>query len=119
MENFDSLSLSNNLTNNIDKQKILEAIIIQLEKDTGFDFTKEIIPDNLNLFIEKLHFELMNYLIKVSKQSQTKLMNLIYRVDINQRSFNKIKNNEKYFHTFTDMVLSRIFQKTITKIYYK
>ena len=119
MKNQNNPALLNDLSKYIDKEKILEALIVQLEKDTGLDYTKVTIPEDINSFIEKLKEDLKFYLNKTASQNQTKFMNLIYRVDIPQSKISKIEMDESYFDNLAGLVLNRLFQKTITKMFYK
>jgi len=98
-----------------DKLEILKAIILQLEKDTGLDYTQTPIdPDNPE-FLETLRNDLSNYLKKIAGQNQTRFMHLIYRVDITQSKMNKLEMNAFYYFQLAELVLNRMFQKVITR----
>ncbi len=119
MEDSKNLSIFQGLSNYIDKKEILTSIISQLEKDTGLDYTQiEIDAENPH-FLQMLRKDLANHLKKVAGQNQTRFMHLIYRVDITQTKMNTIEMDEFYFHNLAELVLNRMFQKTITKRYIK
>ena len=119
MEDSKNLSIFQGLSNYIDKKEILTSIISQLEKDTGLDYTQiEIDAENLH-FLQMLRKDLANHLKKVAGQNQTRFMHLIYRVDITQTKMNKLEMDEFYFHNLAELVLNRMFQKTITKRFIK
>lgn len=115
MDDSINLNLFQGLSPYHNKQEILAAIIIQLEKDTGLDYTQTPINADNPIFLETLRKDLAHYLQKIAGQNQTRFMHLIYRVDISQSKMNKLEMNEHYYHQLAEMVLSRMFQKVITK----
>lgn len=117
--NNENLDLFTGLAKHADKQQILKEIVLQLEKDTGLDYTPANIEATNLLSLENLRLDLANYLKKIAGQNQTRFMHLIYRVDISQAKMNKMEMNEFYYHQLAEMVLSRIFQKVITRRYLK
>lgn len=119
MENSFISNFNNQLYQQNDKAKILSSIILQLEKDTGLDYTKVKIPDDISNFILCLKRDISNHLKKIASQNQTNFMNIIYRVDISQNRLEKLKMDEQYYENLAELVLDRLFQKTITKIYFK
>ena len=98
MDNSKNLSLFQGLSNYLDKKEILSSIIIQLEKDTGLDYTQTEIDAENPHFLEMLRMDLANHLKKISGQNQTRFMHLIYRVDITQAKMNKLEMDEFYFY---------------------
>lgn len=119
MDDSKNLSLFQGLSNYIDKKEILSSIITQLEKDTGLDYTKTEIDAENPHFLEMLRKDLANHLKKIAGQNQTRFMHLIYRVDITQAKMNKLEMDEFYFYNLAELVLNRMFQKTITKRFIK
>ncbi len=119
MEDSKNLSIFQGLSNYIDKKEILTSIISQLEKDTGLDYTQIEIDSENPHFLQMLRKDLANHLKKVAGQNQTRFMHLIYRVDITQAKMNTIEMDEFYFHNLAELVLNRMFQKTITKRFIK
>ena len=102
-----------------DKQEILAAILQQLEKDTGFDYTGTPVQADNPLFMENLREDLSRFLRKVSGQNQTRFMHLIYRVDITQSRMNSIEMDQFYFHHLAELVLDRMLQKVITRKFFR
>lgn len=119
MENSLISNFNNQLSKQNDKTKILTSIILQLEKDTGLDYTAVKIPEDLSNFIIFLKKDIANHLKKIASQNQTNFMNIIYRVDISQYHLKKLKMDKQYYENLAELVLNRLFQKTITKIYFK
>ncbi|MCB9251935.1 MAG: hypothetical protein H6605_05670 [Flavobacteriales bacterium] len=101
------------------KQQILEALLVQLEKDTGLDYTKVVANAKDPEFLANLNSDLEHYLKKVSGQSNTNFMHLIYRTDISQKKLSTIGPEEDYFGALSKMILNRMLQKVITRTYYK
>ena len=119
MDTSKDLELFQGLAEYQDKQELLSAIIIQLEKDAGIDYTGTPADAENPVFLETLRKDLAHYLQKIGSENQTRFMHLIYRVDISQSKMNKLEMNEHYYHQLAEMVLNRMFQKTITKRYFK
>ena len=119
MRNQLTSNFNNILSKQNDKAKILSSIILQLEKDTGLDYTAVEIPEDISNFILILKKDISNHLKKIATQNQTNFMNIIYRVDISQNRLEKLKMDEQYYENLAELVLDRLFQKTITKIYYR
>ncbi len=115
MDDSKNLNLFQGLSHYHDKQEILTALIVQLEKDTGLDYTQTAVDAENPIFLETLRKDLAHYLQKMAGQNQTRFMHLIYRVDISQAKMSKLEMNEHYYHQLAEMVLSRMFQKVITK----
>ncbi|MFM9944409.1 MAG: hypothetical protein ACKVQB_04180 [Bacteroidia bacterium] len=115
MKTSNNLEIFQGLSKYQDKQEILAAIIIQLEKDTGLDYTQIPVDAENRIFLETLRKDLALYLKKIGEQSQTRFMHLIYRVDISQTKMNQLEMNVHYYHQLAEMVLNRMFQKVITK----
>lgn len=103
------------LQDNRDKKEILEAIITQMDKDTGLDYTQTPIDPNNPEFLEMLRRDLAAHLKKVSDQNQTRFMHMIYRVDLSQSKLNKLEMNAAYYDELAEMVLNRLFQKVMTR----
>lgn len=119
MNNSNYPEILKELSKKADKPKILESLILQLEKDTGLDYTGIAIPEKLEFFVEKLRTDLKFYLQKTASQNHTKFMNIIFRVDISQSKMNKIEMNEHYFENLAEAVLNRLFQKILTTMFLK
>ncbi len=119
MDDSKNISLFQGLSHYHDRQEILTAIVFQLEKDTGLNYTTTSVDAENPLFLENLRKDLANHLKKIAGQNQTNFMHLIYRVDITQAKLKKLNMNENYFSNLAELVLNRIFQKTITKRFYK
>ena len=118
MQNKD-LNLFNGIEKYDDRQEMLKSIILQLEKDTGLDYTEVKSDADDPVFLENLRKDLANHIKKIAGQSHTRYMNLIYRTDIPQGKLKKIDMDEFYFHRLAEMVLSRMFQKVVTRKYLK
>ena len=112
MEN-QNLNLFMGLAKYADKEEILNSILIQLEKDTGLDYTKANTENPMVLGM--LRKDLSAYLKKIAEQNKTRFMHLIYRVDILQSKMNSLQMSEFYYNELAEMVLNRMFQKIITK----
>lgn len=110
-----SINIFGGLEKYHDRQEILEAIIAQLEKDTGLDYTQTPIDANDPVFLENLRMDLAAYLKKIAGQNQTRFMHLIYRVDISQTKMNRLEMDEFYYHKLSELVLNRMFQKIMTR----
>ena len=102
-----------------DKPEILKAILVQLEKDTGLDYTSAPADPGSPEFLGMLRKDLAQHLKKISGQNQTRFMHLIYRVDISQSKLNKLEMDEFYFNELAELVLNRLFQKVITRRFFK
>ena len=101
------------------KKDILKEILIQLEKDTGLDYTEILISYDEPGFLEQLRLDLAEHIRKVAGQSQTRFMHLIYRTDISQKKLGTLEMDASYFEKLSEMVLNRIFQKIITRKFFK
>ena len=119
MEDSKNLSIFQGLSNYIDKKEILTSIIAQLEKDTGLDYTQVEIDAENPHFLQILRKDLANYLKKIAGQNHTPFMYMIYRVDITQNKMNTLEMDEFYFYNLSELVLNRMFQKTITNRFIK
>ena len=117
MENTE-LSLLNNLQEYADKKELLQALLHQLDKDTGLDYTPHFDHIDDADFIAKLRADLTQHLKKVS-QNHTCFMHMVYRVDISQPKLHKLEMDEFYYNNLAEMVLNRLFQKIITKRFLK
>jgi hypothetical protein len=114
-----NLTIFQGLSQYPDKLEILTAIITQLEKDTGLDYTQTPIDADSPEFLNALRSDLANHLKKIAGQNHTRFMHLIYRVDITQTKLNRLEMDINYFHNLAELVLNRMFQKTITKRFLK
>lgn len=112
---MEKLVFNAQILNHREKQEILNEIIVQLEKDTGFDYRMAEADAGSVEFLELMRRDLANYLAKISTYGKTRFMHLIYRVDINQTKFRELSDGDFYFHQLSELVLSRMFQKVITK----
>jgi len=117
--NKQNLTIFQGLSQYPDKHEILIAIILQLEKDTGLDYTQVPIDADSPIFLDAMRNDLANYLKKIAGQNHTRFMHLIYRVDITQSKMSRLEMDSEYFHNLAELVLNRMFQKTITKRYLK
>jgi hypothetical protein len=112
-------TLFNELSSYIDKEEILVAIITQLEKDTGLDYTQVKVDLDNPYFLDLLRRDLAAHIQKIASQNHTRFMHLIYRVDITQTKMNKLDMDEFYFVNLAELILNRMFQKIITKKFIK
>jgi len=98
-----------------DKGEILKDILVQLEKDTGLDYTHTKVEADNPVYLETLRKDLAYHIQKLAGMNQTRFMHLIYRVDISQAKLNRLEMDEHYYHKLAEMVLSRMFQKIVTR----
>ncbi len=118
MDDGINLNAFNSLSFN-DRQAILVDIMNQLEKDTGFCYSDATINAENPVFLETMRKNLAQYVQKIASNNQTRFMHLIYRVDISQAKMNKIPKDDFYYHHLSEMILSRLFQKIITRRHFK
>ena len=101
-------------------KEILSLLIHQLIKDfesCGI-YLKLPIDANVELIKEYVY----EALLRDVHSSQSKIHQLLYRIDVSENSVGKItdQNNFKYFiNSLTDIVIERELKKIITRKYYR
>ena len=116
------LSFLNELTKRaeVDKLKIFDLLLHQLQKDFGqFGIDFPSIPFSDEGF-EWIHKKTSACLIKLEAQTGNPLMAFLYNVDVSQNKYTQHLThpaNER-IHALANEVLSRTLKKVITKLYY-
>jgi hypothetical protein len=108
-----------NQLRNID---LFDAFKKQLGKDfeqsnLSADFVKTLEPDYVSI-LEKIAFELH----RNEHKTGFSLMQLLYRIDINEVQLAKHLDDykmENYFSVIADLIIKRVLQKVVIKQYYK
>ncbi len=119
MEQDKNLDVFNGLASFVDKQEILEGIVNQLAKDTGFDYSHIPLDAEDPIFLETMRKDLAFYIRNLASKSHIRFMHIIFRVDISQAKMNTIPSGDFYYHQLSELILSRLFQKIITKRHFK
>lgn len=109
------------INNFLSQQDLFALFKIQLKKDfescgqnsqfidalpSGFDYLREVIAMQI---------------IDISKSSNNALMNLLYRIDINEKQIKNYANNTNdltFENVIAELIIKRILQKVILKKHY-
>ena len=103
------------LQNKITSNRLLEAIIMQLNKD--FYLANVNISFSKKLTLIQLYEKLENKILDLFKNEYDTYLNLIYRIDVSENKLKKLKVNdiEQVIKTVTLLVLEREFQKILLR----
>ena len=108
------------ITAEVDKQKVFDLLLRQLQKDFGlFGIDFPVIPFSEAGF-ELLHKKTGSCLVKLEAQTGNQLMALLYNVDVSQNKYlqHLDKPSSERIPALANEVLSRTLKKVITKLYY-
>jgi hypothetical protein len=110
------------LVNQLSSKDLFEAFKIQLAKDFQqsnfpFDFIETLNPD-----FSSIHENIITELERNQKRNATNLMQLLYRIDISEAQLKRVlheNKNANYFNVITELIIKRVLQKVVIKLYYK
>lgn len=110
------------IKNQLSSKVLFDAFKSQLVKDfeqsnfpTGFVESLE--PD-----YTRIHEKIVHELQRNENRSDSKVMNLLYRIDISEIQLKKYLNEHKgeaYFKVIAELIIKRVLQKVVIKQYYK
>jgi hypothetical protein len=108
--------------NLLSSKDLFNAFKIQLAKDfqqSNFsaDFIETLKPDYTSIY-EIILTELQHH----EKRTHTNLVQLLYRIDISEVQLKRVLNENKnanYFNVITELIIKRVLQKVVIKLYYK
>jgi len=117
-----NLSFLNELpqTAEVDKQKVFDLLMRQLQKDFGqFGIDFPLVPFSEDGF-EWLYKKTSTCLVKLEAQTGNQLMAFLYNVDVSQKKHlqHLDKPSSERIPALANEVLSRTLKKIITKLYY-
>ncbi len=104
----------------VDKQKVFDLLLLQLQKDFGqFGIDVPKFPYSPSGF-ELLHKKTGAFLVKLEAQTGNQLMAFLYNVDVSQKKYiqHLDKPSSERIPALANEVLSRTLKKVITKLYY-
>lgn len=105
----------------VDKQKVFDLLLLQLQKDFGqFGIDFPIFPFSQHGF-ELLHKKTSSCLEKLEAQRGNQLMSFLYNVDVSQNKYNQYLDKPAFerIPALANEVLSRTLKKIITKLYFR
>ena len=100
-------------------QEILSLLIKQLIKDFESCGIKLQLPFDASAFLIKE--QVLEALLKDIRSSQSKIQQLLYRIDVSENSIGKITDQNNFNHfvnSLTDIVIERELKKIIIRKYY-
>jgi hypothetical protein len=111
-----------NIKNQLSSKDLFDAFKMQLTKDfehSNFpaDFVAALEP-NYSAILQKIASELQ----RDTKKSDSKIMQLLRRVDISEAQLRKYlseNSNETYFNVIAELIIKRVLQKVVIKRHYK
>jgi hypothetical protein len=116
MENYPQIK------NQLTSKDLFEAFKIQLAKDFRqsnfpYDFVDALEPD-----YSSIHKTISTQLQHSENRTDSNLMQLLYRVDISESQLKSVLNenkNENHFYIIAELIIKRVLQKVVLKLYYK
>jgi hypothetical protein len=110
------------LKSQLSSKDLFDAFKRQLAKDfqqSNFpvDFVGALKPD-----YRSIHEQIANELRRNEKKSEVNLMQLLYRIDINEAQLKKHLNEyngEDQFNVIAELIIKRVLQKVVIRQYYK
>jgi hypothetical protein len=104
------------------RKDLFDAFKIQLAKDfvqSNFpaDFVEELEPD-----YGRIHEKIVRELQRAEKSADTKLMSLLYRIDISQAQLKRYLYESQVDNpliTIAELIIKRVLQKVVIRQYYK
>ena len=101
--------------------EVIRMTAEQLKKDFSFHNMEIIFSGNEITAYSELKAQLTPLLTKLFTQNRTKLMQLLYRIDVPERDWKKvlaIENKNKQAEKLSEIILEREFMKALTRKFY-